>query len=128
MPLFRARKDGETSNGALILLGSTGGRIRIATSITIDDLPPVPGVARLGAIGIDVDLPTTADDPDVAVFGLSLTGFQLPGATTPRNIRVSADGLDTLDDALLDLVLSLVKAQAEKAAAKPAIIAVSGLL
>lgn len=128
VPLFRAYKENGPSVTVPLLLGSTGGRIRIATSITIDDTAPVPGEARLGAIGIDVDLPTTTADPVAAVFGLSLTGFQLPGATSPRDIRVSADGLDALDDALLDLVLSLVKAQADAAAANPVIVAVGGLL
>ena len=55
-------------------------------------------------------------------------GLQLPGATAPRDIRVSADGADELDDALLDLVLSLVKAQADAAAANSLIAAVGGLL
>ena len=81
-----------------------------------------------GAIGIDVDLPTAPADPVDPVFGLSLSGFQLPGAATPRDIRVAADGLDELDDALLDLVLSLVKAQADAAAAGSPIAAVGGLL
>ena len=127
VPLFRAKKDGGPTVTVPLLLGSPGGRIRIATSITIDDSAPVPGEARLGAIGIDVDLPTAVGDTD-PVFGLSLTGFQLPGATTPRDIRVSADGFNELDDALLDLVLSLVKAQADSAPSGSAIAAVGGLL
>lgn len=128
VPLFRTKKNGGPSVTVPLLLGSVGGRIRIATSITIDDTLPVPGAARLGAIGIDIDLPTATSDPVAPVFGLSLSGFQLPGATLPRDIRVSADGLDELDDALLDLVLSLVKAQADAAAANPVIVAVGGLL
>ena len=128
VPLFRAKKAGGPSVTVPLLLGSPGGRIRIATSITIDDTAPVPGEARLGAICIDFDLLTTTDDPVAPVFGLSLSGFQLPGAATPRDIRVSADGLDTVDDALLDLVLSLVKAQADTAAANSVIAAVGGLL
>lgn len=128
VPLFRAEKDGGPAVTVPLLLGSLGGRIRIGTSITIDSSAPVPGEARLGAIGIDVDLPTAAGDPLDPVFGLSLTGFQLPGAASPQDIRVSADGLDELDDALLDLVLSLVKAQADSAPSGSAIAAVGGLL
>ncbi|MEO6525022.1 MAG: DUF6603 domain-containing protein [Gemmatimonadaceae bacterium] len=128
IPLFRAEKSGGPNVTVPLLLGSAGGRIRIATSITVDASAPVPGVARLGAIGIDVDLPTAPGDPADPVFGLSLTGFQLPGATAPRDIRVAADGLDELDDALLDLVLSLVRAQADTAAAGSLIAAVGGLL
>ena len=58
----------------------------------------------------------------------ALTGLQLPGAATPRDMRVSANGAGELDDALLDLVMSLVKAQADAALADPALVAVAGLL
>ena len=107
VPLFRAQKEGGPAVTVPLLLGSPGGRIRIATSVTIDAAPPVPGEAHLGAIGLDVDVPTTLGDPQDPVFGLTLSGLQLPGATSPRDLRVAADGLDELDDALLDFVLSL---------------------
>ncbi len=128
IPLFRAKKDGGPNVSVPFLLGSPGGRIRIATAITIDATVPVPGVARLGEVGIDFDIPTSPSDPRNAVFGLSLNGFQLPGAASPRDIRIAADGLDALDDALLDLILSLVKAQADTAPAGSLIAAVGGLL
>ena len=127
VPLFRAKKNGGPSNPPF-LLGTTGGRIHIATSITVDDSPPTPGTARLGAIGLDIDVPTSPSDPVAPLFGLSLTGFQLPGATSPRDIRVAADGLDELDDALLDLVLSLVRTQADAEAPTSPIGAIGGLL
>ncbi len=72
--------------------------------------------------------PRRTATPKGPVFGLSLTALQLPGATAPRDVRVSADGAEALDDALLDLVLSLVKAQADAAAANSPIAAVGGLL
>ena len=128
IPLFRAKKEGGPNVSAPLLLGSPGGRIRVATAITIDETAPVPGVARLGAVGIDVDVPTSVSDPRDPVFGLTLTGFQLPGATGPRDIRIAADGLDELDDAVLDLILSLLKAQADAAAPGSPIVAISGLL
>ncbi|HSQ28716.1 MAG TPA: DUF6603 domain-containing protein [Gemmatimonadaceae bacterium] len=127
VPLFRAKKNGGPSNPPF-LLGTAGGRIHIATSITVDATPPTPGTARLGAIGLDIDVPTSPSDPVPPVFGLSLTGFQLPGATSPHDIRVAADGLDELDDALLDLVLSLVRTQADAAAPTSPIGAIGGLL
>jgi large repetitive protein len=128
IPLFRAQKGSTPLVSDPLLLGSDGGRLRLSTAITIDEAPPVPGQARLGAIGIDMDLPTSPGDPADPIFGISLTGFQLPGATAPRDIRVAADGIDELDDAVLDLVLSLVKAQADTAAAGSLIAAVGGLL
>src|SRR5262249_8903079 len=128
IPLFIAKKDGGPSVPSPFLLGTPKGRIHIATSITIDSSPPTPGTARLGAIGLDIDVPTAPGVPVPPVFGLSLTGFQLPGAQSPRDIRVAADGLDELDDAVLDLVLSLVRSQADAAAATSPIGAIGGLL
>ncbi|HMI72395.1 MAG TPA: hypothetical protein VK510_20515, partial [Solirubrobacteraceae bacterium] len=128
VPLFRAGKQGGPGVSQPLLLGSIGGRIRLGTSVTIDGAPPVPGQARLGAIALDVDLPTSPSDPEGPVFGLSLTGLQLPGAASPRDVRVAADGAGALDDAVLDLVLSLVKAQADAVAATTPIGALGGLL
>jgi hypothetical protein len=128
IPLFCAQKGNGPAVTQPLLLGSMGGRIRIGAAITIDGTPPVPGQARLGGIGIDVDAPTSPADPKGPVFGLSLSGLQLPGATSPRDVRVAADGVAELDDALLDLVLSLVKAQADAAAGNSPIAAVGGLL
>ena len=128
IPLFRAQRQGGPAVTEPLLLGSAGGRIRIATSVTLDGALPAPGQPRLGGIGLDVDVPTAPSDPRGPVFGLSLTGLQLPGATSPRDVRVAADGVEQLDDALLDLVLSLVKAQADAAAAGSPIAAVGGLL
>lgn len=128
VPLFRAHKDGGPSVSQPLLLGSAGGRIRIGTSITIDGAPPVAGQPRLGGIGIEVDLPSAPGDPQPPVFGVALTGLQLPGAAEPRDVRVRADGAEQLDDALLDLVLSLVKAQADAALAPPVLRAAAGLL
>ena len=128
VPLFRVQKEDEATDSEPLLLGSIGGHIRIATSITIDEAAPVPGAFRLGAIGLDIDLPTTSADPAIPLFGLTLKGFQLPGASSPRDLRVSADGLDELDDALLDLVLSLVKSQVDSADHNSPIAAIGGLL
>ncbi|UNK57357.1 hypothetical protein MNQ95_14675 [Pseudoxanthomonas daejeonensis] len=127
IPLFRAQKEGGLPVEPL-LLGSSGGRIRLGSTITLDAAPPVPGQPRLGGVGLEIDLPTSPYDPAAPVFALLLQGLQLPGAPTPRDVRVSADGTDALDDALLDLVLSLVKAQADAAAASPELSALAGLL
>lgn len=128
IPLFLAKKENGPPVNNPLLLGSPGGRIRISTSITIKGAPPAPGAAALETIGLDLDAPTSPSDPKNAVFGLSLTGLQLPGATQPRNIRVAADGLDALDDAVLDLILSLLKTHADTAPPNSAIATIAGLL
>ncbi len=124
LPLFRAAKEHESVDP--LLLGQAGARLRLATSITVDASPPAPGAAHLSSIGLEVDVPTSADDVPPS-FGLTLTGLQLPGATAPRDLHVSAAGADELDDALLDLILSLVREQAAAVASGP-IESIAGLL
>src|SRR5215208_1165532 len=48
IPLFLAKKEGGPNVPSVLLLGARGGRIRIGTSVTVDEGAPVPGVARLG--------------------------------------------------------------------------------
>ncbi len=125
VPLFQAAKRGHSVSTPFVL-GEPGGRLHVATHVTVDAGPPVPGEPRLGAIGLEVDVPTSVGDSP-AVFTLVLEDFQLPGASAPRTLRVSASGADELDDAVLDLVLSLVRAQAE-AVGGAALAALAGLL
>jgi hypothetical protein len=125
VPLFCARKDGASSTGALVLLGSARGRIKVGTQVTVSG-PALPGQARLGAIGVTLELPTGPGAD--ATFGFSLTGLQMPGAATPIDINVQATSVGELDDALLQLVLSLVKAQSDAPGAPAAIVALGGLL
>ncbi|MDP9417449.1 MAG: hypothetical protein M3P48_06380, partial [Actinomycetota bacterium] len=117
IPLFQVDSEDASAPG-FFLLGGDGGRIRIATSVTIDADPPQPGEAHLGSIGLDVDIPTSSTDA-AGGFGLTLVGLQLPGAQSPRDIRISADDADELDDAVLDLVLSLVRSLAADTTVPP---------
>ena len=123
VPLFRAAKLGETVEP--LLLGSGDGRLQLVLEVTVEAGPPVPGEAHLGAIALSFDVPTGPGGGDPA-FGLALRGLQLPGAAAPRDLEVSAAGADDLDDAVLELVLGLVQAQAE--AGGPQIAAIAGLL
>ena len=129
VPLFCARRGAGAAlgSGERLLLGQPGGRIRLATGITIDGAPPVPGQARLGGIGLELELPTAGNDTP-PVFGLSLSDFQLPGSAAPQDLRVVANGTDEIDDALLGLVLALLKAQADAPGADEVVVAVGGLL
>ena len=125
VPLFRcAKRDHIVASP--FLLGAPGGRLRASTLITVDAGPPLPGEARLGSIGLEVDAPTAPDDAP-AVFGLVLEDFQLAGAAAPQTLRLAADSADELDDAILELVLSLVGEQAATAGGSP-LGALAGLL
>lgn len=128
IPLFRVKKDGGPAVTEALLLGTNAGRIRLATQVTLDAAPAVPGQARLGGIGIEMDIPTGASGSQQPRFALALAGLQLPGALAPKDLRVAADSTDQLDDAVLELVLGLIKAQADAVGAPPAIAALGGLL
>src|SRR6185312_15727398 len=54
----------------------------------------------------------TAAGDDLAV-SLALQGLQLPGAATPTTLTLDAAGLDELGTEVLDLLLGLVRAQAD---------------
>ncbi len=125
VPLFRAAKKNRSVPDPF-LLGAVGGRITVATEVTVDAAAPVPGQAHLGAIGLSLDVPTNPGDGE-PVFALTLRALQLPGAASPRDLTVGGTGLDDLDDAVLDLVLSLVRAQLDGAAGTP-LLAIGGML
>src|SRR5262249_54444464 len=119
VPLFRLAKSGGPAVTDHVLLGKPGARLSAAVSITITPAGATAagtaGEPSIGAIGLEVALPTDPDDFDEAVFGLTVERLVLPGADAPRDLRIVADGVDRLDDAVLDLVLSLVRAQADAA-------------
>jgi hypothetical protein len=104
VPLFRAAKQGKSVPDA-ILIGTAAAVVRLTTDITVGSGPPLRG------IGLSLRVPTAGSA--APEFSLALTGLQLPGADAPRDLEISAASLDTLDDAALDLVLGLLRAQAD---------------
>ena len=126
IPLLRAARG--AGSVSPLWLGQPGARLRVSTQVTLDAAAPVPGQPQLGSLGLELDVPSAPADAQPARFGLLLGGVQLPGATAPRDIHVGADGVDDLDDAALELVLSLLRAQAESAGAPAPLVALAGLL
>lgn len=110
VPLFQVDGNGATVTEPF-LLGQPGGRLRLATTVTV-------GTETIEAIGLDLDVPTHTDDGEPS-FGLTLTGIRLPGAPAPRDVRVAAGSPDELDDAVLDLVLALVRSMLADPPATP---------
>lgn len=132
IPLFVVSKSGSAPVTNHLWLGQPGARITLSASVTIT--PPGTAAAgtaaqpSIGAIGLNLSVPTSSGDGDPS-FGLDIERLLLPGAAVPRNLSFAADSLDELDDAVLDLVLSLVRAQADAAGGiHPALGAVAGLL
>ena len=114
VPLFATGRGDPPAAVDPVLLGTTGADVELDLTV---DLPggEVAGGVGLGSASLGASVPTAAGgEPS---FRLVLEGLTLPGATAPRDIVVDAAALDELDDALLDLVLGLVRA----AAADPAV-------
>ena len=109
VPLFRAAKFGHTVADA-IYLGQPGATITVDADVTVDAAPAVPGQAHLGALALGLHVPTDGTAP---TFALTLRGLQLPGATAPRDLSLSASDLVQLEDAALQTVLGLVQAAAD---------------
>ncbi|MFZ0157657.1 MAG: hypothetical protein WAL50_01395, partial [Kineosporiaceae bacterium] len=102
-----------------------------AQPLTGGEVSVVPGtVDAFVDLALDLTLPAGTASSDVALdgaalavriptwddgrpgFALTLRGLRLPGAAAATDIAVRADALDELDDALVALVLGLVRAQA----------------
>ncbi len=110
VPLFQVDGNGVHVSDPF-LLGQPGGLIRLASTVTV-------GTEVIEAIGLDLAVPTHPSDGDPS-FGLTLTGIRLPGAPAARDIRVAAGSPDELDDAVLDLVLALVRSMLADPPATP---------
>jgi large repetitive protein len=110
VPVFRAARRGH-SVASPILLGQPGAAVHVSADITVDVGSPAPGEAHLGGIALDLRVPTAGEAPPR--ISLALRGLQLPGATQPTDLSLSLSDADELADSVLQLVLGLVKAQAD---------------
>ena len=122
--LFRTRRGSGPAVANPLLLGRPGGRIRLTGSVVLSSSPPPPGAFHLGSVGLSVDVSTASGDGAPSI-GLALGQLQMPGGT-PRDIDLSADSIDDLDDAVLELVLGLIESQA--AGAGGVLGAIAGLI
>ena len=82
-PLRGVRLPHPAQRGAVVadplLLGRPGGRIRLSSTVMLDEADPTPGAFHLGSIGISVDVPTAPSGDDPPLIGLTLGQLQLPG-------------------------------------------------
>ena len=124
VPLFRAAKTGHSVPNAL-LLGTPEGMAAVTVDITTNANPPTPGQAHLGGIALSLTVPTAAGTaPD---FSLRLRQLQMPGASTASDLALSVQDLASLQNSALELVLGLVRAQADALPTGP-LAALAGLL
>src|SRR5215467_1767147 len=85
VPIFRAAKPGHSVPDAILIGHSDTAVITLEADITLGSAPPLHG------IGLSIRIPTTAGP--APQFVLSLRGLQLPGASQPRDLNVSASNL-----------------------------------
>jgi len=119
VPLFAA--SGSVHVTDPLLLGKPGAPVDVALRLR---LPTGTAAGRVELAGVELGatIPTAAgEEPAVR---LALRGLRMPGASAPRDLVVDAARASELDDALLELVLGLVAAQA---AALPSTSPVAGL-
>ena len=94
-----------------LLLGGPNGNIAISLDVVLDESLPPPGEAALGAITVDVSIPTS--EAGNVSFAVGLQRLQLPGAPAPTDLALDVDSIDELGSDVLELILGLVRAQAE---------------
>jgi len=111
--LVQTARGSAAQPGPVLLPGHRGGRIRLSSTLHLDETPPAAEEFHLGSIAVSVDVPTATDDDDPQI-GLKLGALQLPGGTL-RDLDLSLTRIGELDDIALDLVLGLVRAQAVSA-------------
>jgi hypothetical protein len=124
VPIFRAAKKGHTVDSPL-LIGTAGAIVTLTAELTTDPAAPVPGQAHLGGIRLEVAVPTGGGASPT--LSLTFKQLQMPGATTARDLSASASSAEQLEGSILDLVLGLVRAQAEALPPGP-LPALAGLL
>ncbi|CCK31826.1 hypothetical protein BN159_7447 [Streptomyces davaonensis JCM 4913] len=105
-PLFLAAGTAPVADP--VLIGSADAPVEISLRVGLPG-GTAPGGVELTSAVLAARVPTSAGEP--ASVRLALGGLRLPGAGAPRDLVVDVDNLDDLDDALLELVLGLVRAQ-----------------
>ena len=109
VPIYAVRR-GTASVPEPVLLGSAAGVIGLDLTVRLP-AAAAPGQVGLGSMRLGASIPTgPGAGPS---FRLALAGLVLPGAPAPRDVIVDMAGLDELDDAVLELVLGLVRAQVD---------------
>ena len=111
IPLYRAAKPSQSVAQPFALLA--GGVVRVATELTLDSTPPA--VDEFGLAGVEVSVEAALVGGPAPSFRLVLKGLHLPGAAAPSDFAVGGPGV-AIEDALLSLVLGLVRQGADSLA------------
>lgn len=115
VPIFRFddRTPGPATAAAVpewLALGRAGGDIEISCDATFVATAPPPGQPSLGGVAATVVIPTGGALPG---FRVTLRDLQLPGTQAPQTFVLDGSDPTGVPSRVLDLVASLVRAQAE---------------
>jgi hypothetical protein len=108
IPLYRAAKANQSVAQPFALLA--GGVIRVGTELTFQSAPPATD--EFGLAGVEVSVEAALVGGAAPSFRLVLKGLHLPGAAASSDFAVGGPGV-AIEDALLSLVLGLVRQSAE---------------
>ena len=108
IPLYRAAKGDQSVAQPFALLA--GGVVRVGTELTFDSAPPATD--EFGLAGVEVAVEAALAGGPAPSFTLVLKGLHLPGAAAPSDFAIGGPGV-SIEDALLSLVLGLVRQGAE---------------
>jgi large repetitive protein len=111
IPLYRAAKPNQSVAQPFALLA--GGVVRVATELTLDSTPAA--VDEFGLAGVEVSVEAALVGGPAPSFRLVLKGLHLPGAAAASDFAVGGPGV-AIEDALLSLVLGLVRQGADSLA------------
>lgn len=99
---------------------AAGAPIRVSATIDLAGTPPEPSGFALAGVTATAAVPVNGDAPTIEI---ALTGLRLPGATAPTDLHLGGPD-SSIEDALLSLVLGVVRAAAAAAGADgPALVA-----
>jgi hypothetical protein len=116
VPVFQLPRGSSSPSGsgslpAWLLLGRAGGRIEVSVDATLRSGAPPAGEPSLGGLAVTLEVPSAEGD-DLGVR-LALRDLQLPGAAAPTTFTLDADSLGELGPDVFQLVVGLVRAQAD---------------
>lgn len=106
--------------GIALLLGSAGGVVEAAATVTVEGLG-VPGIVELDGISLSALLPTDGTDPSLTVVARNLL---LPGDPAPADVALGAL-LDEVGPVGVQIFVGLLSSQTE---APPAVTDLLGLV
>lgn len=113
----------EAGGAALqVLVGTEQGAIEVAANVSVAGLG-VPGVVTLSGVSFAASLPTDGGDPTTSIV---LKGLQLPGDPTPAEVSLG-DFIEELDVTALEILIGLLRSQADVADEVEDLLALIGL-